>query len=55
MKKVCLVLLAALCLTACNETTKLPPSHYDQLGEPALHRELSVEGGHQRAQTRASL
>ena len=33
MKKVCLVLLAALCLTACNETTKLPPSHYDQLAD----------------------
>ena len=33
MKKVCLVLLAALCLTACNQTTKLPPSHYDQLAD----------------------
>jgi hypothetical protein len=33
MKKVCLVLLAALCLTACNQPTKLPPSHYDRLAD----------------------
>jgi hypothetical protein len=33
MKKVCLVLLAVLCLTACNQTTKLPPSHYDRLAD----------------------
>ena len=33
MKKVCLVLLAALCLTGCNQTIKLPPSHYDQLAD----------------------
>src|SRR5271154_1758773 len=33
MKKVCLVLLASICLTACNQTTKLPPSHYDNLAD----------------------
>ena len=33
MKKVCLVLLGALCLTACNQAPKLPPSHYDRLAD----------------------
>jgi hypothetical protein len=33
MKKVCLVLLAVLCLTACNQPTTLPPSHYDRLAD----------------------
>jgi hypothetical protein len=33
MKKVGLVLLGALCLTACNQTTKLPPSHYDRVAD----------------------
>jgi hypothetical protein len=33
MKKVGLVLLGALCLTACNQTPKLPPSHYDRLAD----------------------
>ena len=33
MKKVCLVLLGSLCLTACNQTPKLPPSHYDRLAD----------------------
>ena len=33
MKKVCLVLLGVLCLTACNQTPQLPPSHYDRLAD----------------------
>jgi hypothetical protein len=33
MKRVCLVLLGSLCLTACNQTPKLPPSHYDRLAD----------------------
>src|SRR5258705_7045334 len=33
MKKVCLVLLGALCLTAFNQAPKLPPSHYDRLAD----------------------
>lgn len=33
MKKISLVLLAAVGLTACNQTTKLPPSHYDKLAD----------------------
>jgi hypothetical protein len=33
MKKVCLVLLGMLCLTACRQTTQLPPSHYDRLAD----------------------
>jgi hypothetical protein len=33
MKKVCLVLLGSLCLTGCNQTPKLPPSHYDTLAD----------------------
>jgi hypothetical protein len=33
MKKISLVLLAALGLTACNQTNKLPPSHYDKLAD----------------------
>jgi hypothetical protein len=33
MKKISLGLMAALGLTACNQTTKLPPSHYDKLAD----------------------
>jgi hypothetical protein len=34
MKKISLVLMAALLgLSACNQTTKLPPSHYDKLAD----------------------
>ena len=33
MKKVCLVLLGSLCLAGCNQTPKLPPSHYDRLAD----------------------
>src|SRR5258705_4074835 len=33
MKKVCLVLLGALCLTAFNQAPKLPPSHYNRLAD----------------------
>jgi hypothetical protein len=33
MKKISLVALAALGLTACKQTTQLPPSHYDNLAE----------------------
>jgi len=33
MKKISFVLLAALGLTGCNQTPKLPPSHYDNLAD----------------------
>ncbi len=33
MKKLCLVLLAALGLTACKQTPLAPPSHYDRLAD----------------------
>ena len=33
MKKISLAFMAAFGLTACNQTTKLPPSHYDKLAD----------------------
>jgi hypothetical protein len=33
MKKISLVLLAAVVLIGCNQTPKLPPSHYDRLAD----------------------
>src|SRR5579862_1413971 len=33
MNKLCLVPLAALALTACNQATKVPPTHYDKLAD----------------------
>ena len=33
MKKLCLVLLAALGLTACRQTPLVAPSHYDKLAD----------------------
>jgi hypothetical protein len=33
MKKISFVVMATVCLTACNHSTKLPPSHYDKLAD----------------------